>query len=83
MRSVKVSLRKVIGKKCLGAEELATVLTEIEAVVNSRPLTFVYNELGEGDPLTPASFLIGRRLTALPAAGGEPLASTPATHRGL
>ncbi|KAG0420862.1 hypothetical protein HPB47_003227 [Ixodes persulcatus] len=48
-------------------EQSAMGVTEIEAAGNSRPLTFVYNEVGEGDPITPASFPIGRRNTALHA----------------
>lgn len=83
VRSVKVGLRKVIGRKSMDAEELSTVLCEIEAVLNSRPLTFVYNELHEGQPLTPASFLTGRRLTALPVAETEDLASSPEVLRQM
>ncbi|XP_035222580.1 uncharacterized protein LOC118195385 [Stegodyphus dumicola] len=48
-------------------EELETVLIEIEAILNSRPLTYVYSEVGEPEPLTPAHFLVGRRLTSLPS----------------
>lgn len=63
---VKQSLKKVLGTASLNFTEMATVLTQVEAVVNSRPITFVYNEPNEPSPLTPAHFLIGRRLRALP-----------------
>lgn len=67
----------------MNAEELSTVLCEIEAVLNSRPLTFVYNELDEGQPLIPTSFLRGRRLTALPVAEREDFESSPEVLRQI
>lgn len=66
VRSVKVSLRKVLGRSSLNFEELTTILNEVEAVINSRPLTFVYSEADEPEPLSPGHFLVGRKLTALP-----------------
>lgn len=60
VRSVKVSLRKTLGVKCLSRIELETTLHEIEACVNSRPLTYVGEECESGPPLTPSHFLIGR-----------------------
>lgn len=62
---VKRSLRKVLGKAQLSYEELLTVLTEVEGVLNSRPLTYVYSEITE-EPLTPSHLVIGRRLATLP-----------------
>lgn len=35
--------------------------------MNSRPLTYVFNDVEEPYPLSPADFLVGRRLTALPS----------------
>ena len=40
--------------------ELETTLHEVEACVNSRPLTFVGDELDYRAPLTPSLFLLGR-----------------------
>ena len=63
---VKRSLKKSIGRCLLDIEELTTVITEVEAVINSRPVTYVYNELEEGSPLTPAHLLCGKRLISIP-----------------
>ena len=38
-----------------------TVLVEIEGVLNSRPLTYVYDEIDDL-PLTPSCLVAGRRL---------------------
>ncbi|KAG1664055.1 hypothetical protein GQR58_020001 [Nymphon striatum] len=60
VRSVKSALRKSIGCRSLSKIELETNLIEIEACINSRPLTFVSDEPEPPCPLTPACFLIGR-----------------------
>ena len=54
---VKKCMRKSIGRKHFSLEQLATLLTEIEAVLNSRPLTYVYKDLESGFTLTPGHFL--------------------------
>jgi hypothetical protein len=63
---VKRSLRKILGNARLTFEELTTVLTEVEGSLNSRPLTYVYSELSDGEPLTPSHLVIGRRISTLP-----------------
>ena len=54
---VKRSLRKALGKACLTSEQLLTLLKEAEAVVNSRPLTYVGDDIHSFMTLTPAHFL--------------------------
>lgn len=66
VRSVKTPLRKILGRTCLSYEEMETVLIEIEAIVNSRPLTYLDDDINEALPLTPAHFLVRKRLTSLP-----------------
>ncbi|KAK3750791.1 hypothetical protein QZH41_006585 [Actinostola sp. cb2023] len=61
VKLMKKCLRKVLGTAKLRYEELETVLVEIEGVLNSRPLTYVYDELTES-PLTPSCLVVGRRL---------------------
>eukprot|EP00794_Sanderia_malayensis_P013531 gene13531-biopygen10799 len=61
---VKRCLRKVLGNAKLSFDELQTVLVEIESTLNSRPLTYQYDELGE-QVLTPSHLIFGRRLATL------------------
>ncbi|XP_065061287.1 uncharacterized protein LOC135688384 [Rhopilema esculentum] len=65
VRLVKRCLRKIVGNARLNYEELETILIEIESVVNSRPLTYVSGDFA-GEPLTPSSLVIGRRLIDTP-----------------
>lgn len=69
---MKTPLKKVLGCSYGTFEELSTILTEIEAVINSRPLTYVATDSDEPEPLTPAHFLVGRRLISLSIRRGEP-----------
>ncbi|KRZ50901.1 hypothetical protein T02_12727 [Trichinella nativa] len=66
VRSVKNTLKKILGRKTLDEEELTTVLCEIEAKINARPLTFVGDDVKNADALTPFHFLIGRSFVDLP-----------------
>jgi hypothetical protein len=60
VRSVKSGLKKSIGLRCLTRSELETFLHEVEACVNSRPLTFSGDGIDDQPALTPSHFLIGR-----------------------
>ena len=65
IRSVKRCLRKVIGRAKLSFDELLTVVTEAEMIVNSRPLSYVTSE-DLDEPITPSHLLIGRRILSVP-----------------
>lgn len=65
VRSVKMCVKKILGKAFLRFEELQTVLTEVEAVINSQPLTYLKPDKSLA-LLTPVHFLTGERLTVLP-----------------
>ena len=60
VRTVKSALKKTLGRSVLSKVELETLLHEVEAAVNSRPLTFVSDEFDAAHPLTPSHFLSGR-----------------------
>ena len=62
--SVKRCLRKALGNSRLSKDELLTVLVEIEGTLNSRPLTYEYNE-AETETLTPSHLIFGRRIKSL------------------
>ena len=61
VQSVKRCLRKTLGKSKLNYEELYTVIVEIESVLNSRPLCYIYDDEID-DVITPSHLMHGRRI---------------------
>ena len=60
-------LSRVVGSVKLDFEEMSTVLAQIEACLNSRPLGSLPDNNDDGiEMLTPGHFLIGRPLQATP-----------------
>lgn len=53
VKSVKECLSNINGKALLSYDEITTFLTEVEAVLNSHLMTYVYNEHHKPQPLTP------------------------------
>lgn len=66
VKAAKNHLKRVVGDTALNFEEMCTVLAQIEAVMNSRPLTPVSNDPNDLSYLTPGHFLVGDSLTAIP-----------------
>ena len=56
----------MLGRRHVPLQTLETVLLEIEAVTNDRPLTFISSEADDLEPLTPSQLLHGRRIMCLP-----------------
>ena len=66
VRSMKIHLKRIIGDAKLTFEELSTILAQVEACLNSRPLIPMPYEDDGIEALTPGHFLIGRPLESLP-----------------
>ena len=66
VKSVKHHLRRVIGEQKLTFEEMTTLLTQIEACLNSRPLQPLSDDPDDISALTPGHFLIGAALLSVP-----------------
>lgn len=66
VKLVKFHLKRVLGEIRLTFEDFNTLIIEIEAIVNSRPLWSIPTKADEFEALTPGHFLVFKALNALP-----------------
>jgi hypothetical protein len=59
VKSLKHHWKRIVGKALLPVEEFSTLITQVEACLNSRPLTALSNEPNDPSYLSPGHFLIG------------------------
>lgn len=66
VKTAKTHMLRQIGNTSLLPEDLITLLTQVEACMNSRPLHALTEDCNDYEALTPGHFLIGSSLHSLP-----------------
>lgn len=62
IQSVKRPLRIALGQNRLDYHNLQTLLTQIEGIINNRPLTYVSEDINDLRAITPAQLLTGYQI---------------------
>jgi len=69
----KQAIKKSLGRAFVTLQQLETIVIEIEAMLNDRPLTYVSTDLSDPEPLNPSNLLFGRRIRQVPHPLNDPV----------
>ncbi|XP_071652143.1 uncharacterized protein [Temnothorax longispinosus] len=73
VKTMKTHLKRVIGSQILTVEEFGTLIAQIEAILNSRPLCPTSSDPNDLEVLSPGHFLTLEPLVAVPCPDLEPV----------
>ena len=62
----KSTFKKVVGNTLLNPKDLETIVIQIEAKLNDRPLTYLSSNVEDFQPLTPPQLILGFKLREFP-----------------
>ncbi|XP_044597974.1 uncharacterized protein LOC123274434 [Cotesia glomerata] len=65
VKSMKNHMLRVVGDKLCTVVEFQTFLSRIEAILNSRPISYISPDSNDPLPITPGHFLIGKSIMSL------------------
>ena len=68
----KQAIKKTLARAFITLPQLETIMVEIEAILNNRPLTYVSSDISDPEPLTPSHLLYGRRIQSVPNPLNDP-----------
>jgi hypothetical protein len=66
IRTVRKIMTSIVREQTLTDESLCTLFCEVEAIINSRPITTAQSEAGDLEPLTPNHLLLLKAKPSLP-----------------
>jgi hypothetical protein len=80
VKMVKQAFKKTLGRSTLSYDEMNTVLVEVERVINSRPITYIYDDREAiSYALTPSHLINGRSISTIPSSQHYDVISTNQT----
>ena len=78
IKSAKTHLKKTMGKNVFTYEELSTVFSIVESIMNSRPLVELSSDDSDFTALTPAMIVTGKVIRHLPLDAAKEMPTLPA-----